>query len=56
LCDDLEAEVAALKDKEVRCSEIQKERWGSITRIELPGGGTLGLYQPAHPLAIEADR
>ena len=24
------------------------ERWGRSTRISLPGGGTLGLYEPSH--------
>ncbi|PYX96384.1 MAG: extradiol dioxygenase, partial [Acidobacteria bacterium] len=26
--------------------------WGSITKLRLPGGGAIGLYQPKHPLAI----
>jgi hypothetical protein len=33
----------------VRCSEVQEARWGSITKIRLPGGGNVGLYQPKHP-------
>jgi len=49
LCDDLQAEISALEEKGVRCSEVQEERWGSITRIRLPGGGEVGLYQPKHP-------
>lgn len=52
MCDDLKAEMARLAEKGIRCSKAQKERWGSITRIELPGGGTLGLYQPTHRMAI----
>ena len=52
VCADLKAEIAALKEKGVKCSEVQEERWGSITRIRLPGGGELGLYQPKHPLAM----
>ena len=47
VCADLKAEIAALKEKGVKCSEVQEERWGSITRIRLPGGGELGLYQPS---------
>src|SRR5450432_3600622 len=38
MCDDLYAEISALEKKGVRCSEIQEVRWGSITRIPLPGG------------------
>jgi catechol 2,3-dioxygenase-like lactoylglutathione lyase family enzyme len=52
LCTDLKAEMHALKEKGVECSEVQEERWGSITRIKLPGGGVVGLYQPKHKLAI----
>jgi len=52
VCDDLNAEIAALGEKDVRCSEVEEARWGSITRIQLPGGGTVGLYQPKHPLAL----
>jgi catechol 2,3-dioxygenase-like lactoylglutathione lyase family enzyme len=52
LCDDLKAEVSALAAKGVQCSEVHEERWGSITRIKLPGGGQVGLYQPKHPTAF----
>ena len=52
MCDDLKAEITALGEKGVRCSEVHKERWGSITRIRLPGGGAVGLYQPTHPMAL----
>jgi len=48
LCADIKAEMAALKAKGIRCSEVQEERWGSITKIRLPGGGELGIYQPKH--------
>jgi catechol 2,3-dioxygenase-like lactoylglutathione lyase family enzyme len=54
MCDDLKAEMSALKKKGVACSDVHNERWGSITRIELPGGGRLGLYQPKHPTALAA--
>jgi len=52
MCDDLKAEVSALREKGVRCSEVQEAKWGSITRIRLPGGGEVGLYQPTHPSAL----
>jgi catechol 2,3-dioxygenase-like lactoylglutathione lyase family enzyme len=53
MTEDLTAEIAALAAKGVRCSEVQEARWGSVTKIQLPGGGEVGLYQPRHPLAIE---
>jgi catechol 2,3-dioxygenase-like lactoylglutathione lyase family enzyme len=52
LCDDLKAEMLALRQKGVRYSEVQEARWGSITRIRLPGGSEVGLYQPKHPIAF----
>ena len=54
MCDDLKAEMSALKKKGVACSDIHNERWGSITKISLPGGGRIGLYQPKHPTALPA--
>ncbi len=36
VCADLKAEIAALAEKGVKCSEVQEERWGSISRIRLP--------------------
>jgi catechol 2,3-dioxygenase-like lactoylglutathione lyase family enzyme len=52
MCEDLKAEMAALAEKGVRCSDVQEARWGSITKIQLPGGGKVGLYQAKHPTAI----
>jgi catechol 2,3-dioxygenase-like lactoylglutathione lyase family enzyme len=52
MCDDLRAEISALGKKGVRCSEVQDARWGSITKIRLPGGSEVGLYQPKHPSAL----
>jgi hypothetical protein len=49
MCEDLKAEISALGKKGVKCSEVHEERWGSIARIRLPGGGDIGLYQPKHP-------
>jgi catechol 2,3-dioxygenase-like lactoylglutathione lyase family enzyme len=52
MCDDLDAEMASLAKKGVRCSKVQELRWGSITKMPLPGGGEIGLYQPKHPTAL----
>jgi catechol 2,3-dioxygenase-like lactoylglutathione lyase family enzyme len=53
MCDDLKAEMSALGEKGVACSDVQEARWGSITKIRLPGGGDVGLYQPKHPTALD---
>jgi catechol 2,3-dioxygenase-like lactoylglutathione lyase family enzyme len=52
VCDDLNAEIAALGEKGVQCSDVEQARWGSGTKVRLPGGGEVGLYQPKHPLAL----
>ena len=52
MCDDLAGEIEALAARGVRCSAIDEARWGSITKITLPGGGEIGMYQPRHPIAI----
>jgi catechol 2,3-dioxygenase-like lactoylglutathione lyase family enzyme len=52
MCNDLETEIAQLVKKDVVFEEPHEERWGKVTRIRLPGGGSVGLYQPAHPTAI----
>jgi hypothetical protein len=52
ICDALKTEMASLRNKGVKCSEVEDARWGSITKIRLPGGGEIGLYQPKHPTAL----
>jgi len=54
MCDDVKAEMSALKKKGVACSDIHNGRWGSITKFSLPGGGKIGLYQPKHPTAFDS--
>ena len=48
MCDDIQALIAEMTQKKVTCSPIDEQRWGSITRLTLPGGGKLGVYQPKH--------
>ncbi|HXC54992.1 MAG TPA: hypothetical protein VNU97_06830 [Rhizomicrobium sp.] len=48
MTDDLDAEMARLKKAGVACSEPSQQGWGRLTRIKLPGGGEVGLYQPRH--------
>jgi len=53
MCDDLATEIATLQAKGIACSQVHDERWGSVTMIQLPGGGEVGLYQPKHKTALE---
>lgn len=52
MCDDLEALIKSLEAKNVRCTEVERAPWGIKTTIPLPSGGAIGLYQPAHPTAL----
>ena len=52
MCDDLKSEIAVLSAKGVACSPVEEARWGVVTRLALPGGGHVGLYQPKHPTAL----
>jgi catechol 2,3-dioxygenase-like lactoylglutathione lyase family enzyme len=52
MCEDLKAEMASLATKDVKCSKVEEARWGLITKMRLPGGGEVGLYQPNHPTAL----
>jgi hypothetical protein len=49
MCADVEALIGELKSHNVVCSPVQDEGWGLLTRVMLPGGGKLGIYQPRHP-------
>ena len=53
MCDDLERTMKELAAKGVQCGDIDRERWGIRTTIRLPSGGSLGLYQPTHPTALD---
>lgn len=56
MCDDLDAEMRVLSGRGVVCSAVEEARWGSTTKIALPSGGEIGLYQPRHPTAITVSR
>jgi len=53
MCDDLGAMIASLEARNIQCSEVQTAAWGIATTILLPSGGRIGMYQPAHPTALQ---
>jgi len=55
MCDDIQALVAEMKRKDVECSPVDEQRWGSTARLTMPGGGKLGVYQPKHASPLETD-
>jgi catechol 2,3-dioxygenase-like lactoylglutathione lyase family enzyme len=48
MCSDIQAFVAAMRERGVACDPLQTLSWGELIRIRLPGGGKLGVYQPRH--------
>ena len=48
MTDDIEGFVVEMKKRQVPFGPIKDEGWGMITHITLPGGGTLGVYEPRH--------
>ena len=48
MCDDVEAVVASMNERNISCTTVENTGWGLRTRVTLPGGGKLGIYQPRH--------
>jgi hypothetical protein len=48
LCDDVAAFVAEMATRNIACEPVTDQRWGLLTSVALPGGGTLGVYEPRH--------
>jgi catechol 2,3-dioxygenase-like lactoylglutathione lyase family enzyme len=54
MCDDIEATVAELTAEGVEfVSGVSDQGFGLLTTLRVPGGGTLGLYEPRHPVAYD---
>jgi catechol 2,3-dioxygenase-like lactoylglutathione lyase family enzyme len=50
MCDDIGATIEELRAKGLDVdTDTQEERWGITTKVHLPGGLDLLLYQPLHP-------
>jgi catechol 2,3-dioxygenase-like lactoylglutathione lyase family enzyme len=48
MVDDVNAFVMEMGERGVRCEAPSDQGWGVMTQLTLPGGGTLGVYQPRH--------
>ncbi len=55
MCDDLHGTLDSLSSKGIEHTEIQQAGWGVVSSIPLPGGASLGLYQPRHRLATSLE-
>lgn len=57
MCDDIDSTVAELTAKGAEFSApISTARFGRTTRLRIPGGGDIGLYQPSHATAYDLQR
>jgi hypothetical protein len=48
MCDNIEHFVAEMNKHNINCSALQDQGWGILTQLTLPGGSSLGVYQPRH--------
>ena len=54
MCDDVHAVTKKLQSKGVELAmPISDQGWGLVTRLKLPSGDQIGLYQPKHPTALD---
>jgi hypothetical protein len=49
MCENIAAFTGEMTKRGVPFSTPANRGWGTATQITLPGGGTLGVYQPHHP-------
>jgi catechol 2,3-dioxygenase-like lactoylglutathione lyase family enzyme len=50
MCHDIDQTVTELKEKGVEfVAPVSNEGFGLMTRLRIPGGGEIGLYEPRHP-------
>jgi catechol 2,3-dioxygenase-like lactoylglutathione lyase family enzyme len=49
MTDDVALLVTVLRRGGTACTDPEDLGWGVLTRVTLPGGGHLGVYQPRHP-------
>ena len=48
-CDDIVVFSTEMSAHNIPCTKVEELPWGLRVRITLPGGGSLGIYQPRHP-------
>jgi hypothetical protein len=48
ITDDIETFVAEMQKRRIEMSPVQTQDWGLTSELTMPGGGTLGVYEPRH--------
>ena len=54
MCDDIDGTIEELRTRGLDVKETPVNLgWGIATTVELPGGASVMIYEPCHPLAID---
>ena len=53
MCRDVHELIAEMKSKGIETTPVHEERWGLLTRVTLPSGSKLGIYQPKHASPLD---
>ena len=48
MCENVDTFVEQMTAKGIACAAIDELSWGRLSRITLPGGGEVGVYEPKH--------
>jgi uncharacterized protein (TIGR02246 family) len=61
MCADIDRFKADVAARGLTCGDVTDQRWGRVVDLTLPGGGSIGVYQPRHerppaPAAGSPDR
>jgi len=48
MCENVDQFISEMQKHRVSCAPVENQRWGRLTRIVLPGGGKVGIYEPRH--------
>ena len=48
MCSDVEALKSGLSDHGIESTPVADQGWGLVTQVTLPGGSTIGVYEPRH--------
>lgn len=48
MTDDVDGLVASMRRRGIAATPVSEQGWGRLTRLKLPGGGELGVYEPRH--------
>ncbi len=51
MCSDAGKLVDRMRQTGIACTPLLKRDWGLLTEVTMPGGGTLGIYEPRHKRA-----